>query len=60
MSEIACLQYRRRGFDSNSFFQTAHQELQETSDLNREDAVMNHANMVRNVVTGLQEVLQRE
>ena len=41
------------------FFLTAHQELQETSDLIMEDAGMHHANMVRDVVAGLQEVLQQ-
>ena len=41
------------------FFGTAHQYLQETSDLTVEDAGMNHSNMVRDVVTGKQEALQQ-
>ena len=42
------------------FFRTYHQELRETSDLTVEDAGMHHANMVRNVVAGIQEALQQE
>ena len=42
------------------FFWTAHRELQEKSDLTVEDAGMHHANMVRNVVAGLHEVLHQE
>ena len=39
------------------FFWTAHQELRETMDLTVQDVGMNHMNIVRNVVVGLQEVL---
>ena len=46
--------------DLNSFFCTAHRELCETLDLTVEDAGMHHSNMVRDVVAGLQEVLQKE
>ena len=42
------------------FFRIAHQELRETSDLIVEDAGMQHANMVKNVVAGIQEALQQE
>ena len=37
-----------------------HRELRETIDLTVQDAGMHHANMVRDVVAGLQEVLQKE
>ena len=37
-----------------------HRELQETMDLTVQDAVMHYANMVRDVVAGLQEVLKQE
>ena len=42
------------------FYQTAHRELRETSDLAIEESGMHHANIVLNVVTGLQKVLQQE
>ena len=42
------------------FFWTSHQELRETSKLTVEDTGMNHANMVRDVVAGLQEALRQE
>ena len=41
-------------------FQTSHIELRETPNLTVEDAGMYHANMVRDVVAGLQEALQLE
>ena len=41
-------------------FRTMHRELRETIDLTVQDAGMHHANMVRDVVAGLQEVLQKE
>ena len=42
------------------FFMMEHRELRKTSGITIEDAGMHHANMLRNVVTGLQEVLQQE
>ena len=42
------------------FFQKAHWELWETSDLTIEDSVMHNANMVQDEVAGLQEVLYQE
>ena len=42
------------------FFRTSHRELQKTSDLTVEDAGMHHANMVCDVVAGLQEDLHQE
>ena len=51
---------QRKWVRFKQFFQTAHQELRETSNLTVEDADMHHANMVRDVVAGLQEVLQQE
>ena len=42
------------------YFWTAHRELRKTSDLTVEDAGMHHSKMVRNVIAGLQEVLQQE
>ena len=42
------------------FFWTGHQELRDTTDLIVQDTGMHHSNMVRNVVSGLQEVLQKE
>ena len=44
----------------NQFFWTAHLELQETSNFTVKDSGMHHTNMVRDVVAGLQEVLQQE
>ena len=44
----------------NKFFRTAHHELLETTYLNVQDAGMHHANMVHDVLTGIQEVLQQE
>ena len=38
----------------------AHRELRKTSDLIIEDTGICHANMVRDVVSGLQEVLQQD
>ena len=40
-------------------FWTVYQELRETSDLIVEDADMHHANVVRDVVAGLHEYLQK-
>ena len=45
---------------SKQFFRTYHQELRETSDITVEDAGMHHANMVRDVVAGLQEAFQQD
>ena len=42
------------------FLRTAHQELQETSKLTFEDSSMHHANMVHDVVAGLQEALEQD
>ena len=42
------------------YFCTAHQELQETPDLTVDNAGMQHANTSRDVVSGLEEVLQQE
>ena len=42
------------------FFRTAHRELRETLDITIEDVDMHHANMVHDVVAGLQEVLHQE
>ena len=42
------------------FSRTSHRELRETSNLTVEYVGMHHANMVRNVVAGLQEALQQE
>ena len=42
------------------FFWTAHRELQETTDLTVQYFGMHHANMVRNVVAGLQEGLHQD
>ena len=42
------------------FFRSAHHELWEPTYLIVQDAGMNHANMVRDVVAGLQEALQQE
>ena len=42
------------------FFWTAHEELCRTTDLTVKDAGMHHANMVCNVVTRMQKVLQQE
>ena len=42
------------------FFFTSNRELRATSDLTVEYAGMNHANMVRGVVAGLQEALLQE
>ena len=42
------------------FFWTSNIELRETSDITIEDAGMNNANMVRNIVEGLQEAFQQE
>ena len=41
------------------FLRMSHRELRETSDITVEDAGMNHANMVRDVVSGIQEALQQ-
>ena len=41
-------------------FWTAHRELQETTDLTVQYFGMHHANMVRNVVAGLQEGLHQD
>ena len=41
------------------FSRTSHQELRETSDLTVEDTVRNHANMVRDVIAGIQKALQK-
>ena len=49
--------FQRAWVGFKQFFFTAHQELRETSDLTVEDAGMHHANMVGNVVAGLQEAL---
>ena len=51
---------QRTWFRFKPFFWKSRQELQETSNLNVEDAEMHHANMVRNLVAGLQEFLQQE
>ena len=42
------------------FFRTSHRELKEKSELTVEDAGMHHAKIVRGVVAGLHEALQRE
>ena len=42
-----------------AFFWTAHHKLRETIDPTIQDAGMNHAIMVRGVVAGIQEVLQK-
>ena len=42
------------------FFCTSHQDLRETYDLTVEESGMHHANMVRDVVTGIQEALQQD
>ena len=42
------------------FFRTAHRELRVTTYITVQNSVMHHKNMVRNVVSGLQEVLQQE
>ena len=42
------------------FFRASHRDLREISELAVEDAGMYHANMVCNVVTGIQEALQQE
>ena len=42
------------------FFRTAYLKLRETAYLAMQDAGMHHANMVRDVVAVLQEVLQKE
>ena len=47
-------------FRFKQFYWTPNQELRETLDITVEDAVIHNGNMVRNVVTGLQEVLQQE
>ena len=41
------------------FFETAHRKLGETTDLTVKNAGIHHANMVRDVVVGLQEILQK-
>ena len=40
-------------------FCTSHQDLRETTNLTVEDAGMHNSNMVREIVTGLQETLQQ-
>ena len=42
------------------FFWTSHQYLRETSDITVEDEGMHHANMVCDVVAGIQEYLQQD
>ena len=42
------------------FLRTAYHELRETTDITVQDAGMHHVNMVRGVVTGLQEALKQE
>ena len=42
---------------SKQFFSAMHSELRETTDLNVQESGMHHADMVRNVVEGIQEVL---
>ena len=41
-------------------FSNAHCKVQETTDINNHDAVMHHANTVRGMVAGIQEVLQQK
>ena len=41
-------------------FRTTHHELQETTDIRVQDEGMHHADMVRNVVSGIQKVLKKE
>ena len=42
------------------FFRKAHRELQETTNITVQNAVMHHANMVHNVVAVLQEFSKQE
>ena len=42
------------------YFQTSHRELRETSGITIEDAGIYYANMVRDIVAGLQESLQQD
>ena len=59
--ECNCMtKVQRTWVSSKQFFRIAHRELRETSDLTVEDNGMHHANMVRDVVSGLHETLQKE
>ena len=42
------------------YFWASHRKLRDTTDLTVQDKGMHHANMVHNVVAGLQEVLHQE
>ena len=51
---------QRKWVSFKQCFGTAHQELQENSDLTVEDYVMHNTKMVRDVVVGFQEFLHQE
>ena len=43
----------------HTLFRTSHQELRETSNITVEDSGMHHANMMRNIIAGPHEALQK-